>query len=190
MLRSTLQRLHDSLGHLVRELVKFGIVGAVAFVVDVGVFNVLRLGLELGPLTCKTLSVFAAATFAYFGNRAWTFRHRAGSALRREYLVFLVLNGVGLAISLAVLGFSHYVLEFRSPLADNIAANGVGLVMATGFRFWAYRRWVFPAVAEAAAEEDLADAEERHEQAEAVATQKATAAKPISAPIPVDEARG
>ncbi|MGZ4722528.1 MAG: GtrA family protein, partial [Oryzihumus sp.] len=30
-----------------------------------------------------------------------------------------------------------------SPLADNISANGVGLVLGTLFRFWAYRRFVF-----------------------------------------------
>ena len=38
---------------------------------------------------------------------------------------------------------SHYVLDLRSPLADNISANGVGLVLGTLFRFWAYRRFVF-----------------------------------------------
>ena len=38
---------------------------------------------------------------------------------------------------------SHYALDLTSPLADNIAANGVGLVLATAFRFWAYRRHVF-----------------------------------------------
>jgi hypothetical protein len=38
---------------------------------------------------------------------------------------------------------SHYALGFTSPLGDNIAANVVGLGLATAFRFWSYRRWVF-----------------------------------------------
>ena len=42
------------------------------------------------------------------------------------------------------LGFGFYVLELRSALAQNIAANGFGLVLATAFRFWSYRRFVFP----------------------------------------------
>jgi hypothetical protein len=48
-----------------------------------------------------------------------------------------------MAIALACLAVSHYLLDLRSPLADNISANGVGLVLGTLFRFWAYRRFVF-----------------------------------------------
>lgn len=139
--------VYYGLGHLVRELMKFGVVGGVAFVVDVGLFNVLRVGLDVGPLTSKTVSVVAATTVAYFGNRHWTFRHRGRSGLRREYALFFVLNGVGLGIALLCLAISHYVLSFTSALADNVAANGVGLALGTAFRFWSYRRWVFPAVA-------------------------------------------
>ena len=43
------------------------------------------------------------------------------------------------------LGFSHYVLGLTSKLADNISANGVGLVLATLFRFWGYKTLVFVA---------------------------------------------
>jgi putative flippase GtrA len=57
-----------------------------------------------------------------------------------------VLNGVGLLISLACLAISHYALGFTSTLADNIAANVIGLGLGTAFRFWSYRRWVFPAI--------------------------------------------
>jgi putative flippase GtrA len=55
-----------------------------------------------------------------------------------------VLNGVGLLISVGCLWFSHYALGLTSPLADNISANVVGLALGTMFRFWSYRRWVFP----------------------------------------------
>jgi hypothetical protein len=59
---------------------------------------------------------------------------------------------VGLAIALACLAVSHYVLGFTSALADNVAANGVGLVLGSAFRFFSYRRWVFPALLPRAAE--------------------------------------
>ena len=55
----------------------------------------------------------------------------------------MVFNVAGMVIALACLGLSHYVLDLRSPLADNISANGVGLILGTLFRFWAYRRFVF-----------------------------------------------
>jgi putative flippase GtrA len=141
-----LLRLYYGLSHLVRELLKFGVIGALAYVVDIGVFNVVHLATDGDkPLTAKTVSVALATTVAYFGNRHWTFRHRGRSGLRREYVLFFLLNGVGLGIALTCLFISHYVLGFESVLADNISANGVGLVLGTTFRFWSYRRWVFPA---------------------------------------------
>jgi putative flippase GtrA len=137
-------RVYYGFHALWRELMKFGVVGAVAFVVDVGVFNLALLVVELGPLTSKTVSVVAATTVAYAGNRAWTFRHRDRRGLRREYSLFFAVNAIGLLIALLCLGIAFYVLGLRSPLAQNIAANGFGLGLATAFRFWAYRRFVFP----------------------------------------------
>jgi putative flippase GtrA len=156
-----LRSLYGRVEHLVREVAKFGIVGLVALVVDVGLFNLLRFAGGEGPmydkpLTAKVVSVSVATTVAYFGNRYWTFRHRGRTSFHREYLLFFVLNGVGLAISVGCLWFSHYALGFTSPVADNISANVIGLGLGTLFRFWSYRRWVFPADTDAAGEETLA----------------------------------
>ena len=133
-----------------RELAVFTVVGAVGYVVDVGLFNLLRYAgdpgvLEDKPLTAKALSVAAATVVTYAGNRHWTWRHRAWSSPHREFAIFVVLNGIGMVIAVGCLAFSHYVLGFTGPLADNLSANGAGLVLGSAFRFWAYRRWVFPA---------------------------------------------
>jgi putative flippase GtrA len=104
------------------------------------------------PLTAKVISTILATSVAFAGNRQWTFRHRERAGLRREYMLFFVLNAVGLAIALSCLGVSHYLLDFTSPLADNISANGVGMVLGTMFRFWSYRKFVFTAPALSKAE--------------------------------------
>ena len=151
-------RAYYRLGHLVRELMKFGVVGSVAFLVDIGVFNLVLHATDK-PLTAKTVSTVLATTVSYAGNRTWTFRKRSKSTIRREYALFFVLNAVGLGIALSCLAVSHYLLGFTSRLADNIAANLVGLGLGTAFRFWAYRRWVFPELLpEAAAPEALDEA--------------------------------
>lgn len=142
------------LGHLVRELMKFGVVGGVAFLVDLTMFNVFLHATDK-PLTSKTLSTIIATTVAYAGNRTWTFRRRSRSTVRREYILFFLLNAVGLGIALACLAISHYVLDFTSALADNIAANVVGLALGTTFRFWSYRTFVFPALREQPLSEGL-----------------------------------
>jgi putative flippase GtrA len=131
----------------VAELARFGSVGAAAYVVDVGLFNLLRFGpgevLEAKPLTAKALSVAVATVVAWLGNRYWTFADRRTGTRGRELLGFALVNLAGLVIGLACLGFSHYVLGLRSPLADNVSANVVGLVLGTAFRYVCYQRLVF-----------------------------------------------
>ncbi|WP_239677457.1 GtrA family protein [Natronosporangium hydrolyticum] len=141
-----LTRLSERFRGLVHEMGKFGVVGAVAYAVDTGIFVILVLTME--SLVAKTIATAVAATVAFIGNRFWTWRHRARSGLTREYVLYFTFNGIGLAISLAILGASHYGLgaiwpAFQTPLADVIAANVVGLVAATIFRFWSYRTFVF-----------------------------------------------
>lgn len=129
---------------LKKEVAKFGTIGLIAYLIDVGIFNALLHGaLSEKPLTAKTISAIVATTFAYFGNRFWTFRYRARTSYRREYFLFVMLNGIGMAIQLTCLAISHYVLDFTSTLADNISGNGFGLILGTLFRFWSYRKWVF-----------------------------------------------
>lgn len=138
----------ERVGHLLHEVAKFGVVGLIAFTVDVGTFNVLRFHGGTGllyekPITAKVVSTVLATIVAYVGNRFWTFRHRDRVGYAREYLLFFLLNAVGLAIAVGCLAISHYGFNLRGPVADNVSANGVGLVLGTLFRFWAYRRWVF-----------------------------------------------
>ncbi|HVE62547.1 MAG TPA: GtrA family protein [Mycobacteriales bacterium] len=131
---------------LLQEIAKFGLVGAFNAVLDIGLFNILHFRVGLGPLTSKTLSTAVAATSSYFMNRHWSFAHRARTSFRREYVLFFGLNVVGLAIALAVLGFTRYALGLTSVLALNIAANVFGLGLGTLWRFYAYKRWVFLAI--------------------------------------------
>lgn len=148
-----------------RELAKFGIVGLAALVIDIGLFNFLRFAGGEGPMydrpiSSKIISVAVATTFAYFGNRYWTFRQRGRTNMGREYLMFFGLNAVALLIAIGCLWFSHYVMGWDSALADNISANVIGLGLGTMFRFWSYRKFVFPAIpddAEHQGERELAE---------------------------------
>ncbi len=142
-----LGRLETRLRGVFAELAKFGTVGALSFVIDVAIFNAVLLVMDK-PLTAKIISTVFSATNAFVLNRAWSFKHRERTNVRREYSLFFLFNAVGLAIALLCLAVSHYVLGFESRLADNIAANGIGLVLGTTFRFWSYRRFVWAALSE------------------------------------------
>ncbi|HEV7741965.1 MAG TPA: GtrA family protein [Pseudolysinimonas sp.] len=134
---------------LASQFARFGVVGAVGFVIDFGVFNLLTntfLGSETvheGPLLAKVISTTLAIIFNWMGNRHWTFRAHRGRQLMREGVEFGVVSVGGMLIGLACLFVSHYVLGFDSKLADNISSNVIGLGLGTLFRFTLYRLWVF-----------------------------------------------
>ena len=127
---------------LTGEAIRFLIVGSVAFGVTVGGTNALHSGAGLGPLTSNVIANIIATLVGFTGHRYWTFRHRADSGRPREFVLFVLLNAAGTAIQLVCIGFTHYVLDFRSTLALNIALL-LGIGLGTLFRFWSYRKWVF-----------------------------------------------
>ena len=147
---SVVARLRGTIDVLYREMIKFGIVGAVAFVVDLGLFNILRntvlSGYGNGPLSravvATIVSAAVATCVAWVGNRAWTFRHRRNRPAHHEALLFALTNGVALLIQAVCVGISHHFLGQESLVAENLAKL-VGIGLGTLFRFWSYRRFVF-----------------------------------------------
>ena len=137
-----LRDLYARFRELIHEVAKFGIVGILAFLITIIGANVLRSGVGLGPLTSVTIATIAATVFAFLGNKLWAFRHRKGSHLGRESVLFFIFNGIGLLIQLAFVAFTHYGLGLTDTFSYNVA-NIVGIGVATIFRLYCYRRWVF-----------------------------------------------
>ena len=131
-----------------RQLVGFGLVGGIGFAIDMGVYNLLIVTVlsddhvHGGPLLAKVLSTLVAITTNWIGNRLWTFRQHRRSDSGREAAEFFAVSLAGLVVGLLPLWVSHYLLEWTSLLADNIA-NVVGLGLGSVFRFALYRWWVF-----------------------------------------------
>ena len=135
------------------ELIKFAIVGATTFIIDSAVFYTLKLTvLEPKPVTAKIIAGIVAVIASYILNREWSFQNRGGRERHHEALMFFAFSGVGVLLSMAPLWFSSYVLQLRVPdvsltvenVADFISAYIIGNLLQMAFRFWAFRRWVFP----------------------------------------------
>jgi len=142
------------------EIARFGTVGLVAYVIDVGLFNLMVHAGNPGvfadkPVTAKIIAAVIATLFAYAANREWTWRDRRRQGFAREYALFLLLNGIALIITIIPLVISRYGLNLDSTLADNISANVIGVGLGTFFRFWSYRKWVFPRTPEDAIPQPL-----------------------------------
>jgi putative flippase GtrA len=136
---------------LQRQLVLFGAVGGVGFVVDAGVFNLLRATifapehLAGGAIAAKAASTVLAILVNWIGNRTLTFRRarRGAVATAQEGLRFGVASGAGALATLLCLFVSHDILHLTSLLADNLSANVLGLGVGSAVRFVLYRSWVF-----------------------------------------------
>lgn len=144
------RRLYLQFRHLIDEGAKFLVVGGIGLIITNGVYSLMR-HYDAGPVTSTTVATIVATVFTYVGNRYWSFRHRERTGVAREGGMFLVLNGVGLLIQDAVVGFGAYVLGFQhGHRIEQLITLNVGIAIATVFRFWSYRRWVWAAPAEPA----------------------------------------
>jgi putative flippase GtrA len=116
-------------------------------VIDLGGAAVLHGKYHVGPLESKAISTALATVFTYLGSRFWTFKDRENQSLRREAVLFIMLNLAGLLIAEAVIALVTYVMGLHGQIEYN-AASVLGTGLATIFRYLAYRQWVFTAPAE------------------------------------------
>jgi putative flippase GtrA len=128
---------------LIHEAAKFGVVGVLSFGITIVGANALHSGAGLGELVSVTIATTVATVLSFLGNKHWAFRHRKGNALHRESILFFVCNGVGLLFQLAFVAAVQFGLGLKGTLAYNVA-NILGVLVATSFRLYTYRQWVFP----------------------------------------------
>jgi putative flippase GtrA len=150
-----MERGSSGLQRLVREVAKFGAVGGAGILVNLGVFNLVRHVTDLPVVRASVIATVVAIVFNYLGFRYWTYRDREKSGRTRELTLFLLFSAVGLVIENGLLYLATYSFGWDSPLQSNVF-KFVGIGVATLFRFWSYRTWVFKALP---AREAVADAE-------------------------------
>ncbi|QGV80275.1 GtrA family protein [Streptomyces ficellus] len=134
--------LRVRLDQLVREMAKFGVVGGLGLLVNMAVFNLVRHTTELPVVRASLLATVIAIAFNYVGFRYFTYRDRDKSGRTRELTLFLLFSLVGLVIENGVLYAATYGMGWDSPLQNNFF-KFFGIGVATLFRFWSYRTWVF-----------------------------------------------
>jgi putative flippase GtrA len=133
-------RSPNILRRLAAELAKFGAVGIVGIVVQLGTLPLWSLAL---PATRATIAAtLLAIGVNYIGYRYWVYRDADKQTRSREITLFLIFSGIGLVIQTGVVWCltSSLHLDKGLPL---MAFNLIGIGTATMFRFWAYRTFVF-----------------------------------------------
>jgi putative flippase GtrA len=136
-----------------RELVKFALVGGTCFVIDtVLFFGIKTVVLPNNPVTAKIIATLVATIVSYVLNREWSFRTRGGRERHHEAALFFLVNGIGIVLNSMPLYVARYLFHLQEPhvsrlteeISDFLSAQIVGTLIAMAFRWYGYKKWVFP----------------------------------------------
>ncbi|WP_242644785.1 GtrA family protein [Streptomyces laculatispora] len=176
--------LRARLDLLAREIAKFGVVGAVGLVVNIAVSNLLWRYTAIPTVRAGLMATFVAILCNYVGFRYWTYRDRDKSGRTRELTLFLLFSAVGAVIETGVLYVATYGFGWDSPVQSNVFKI-IGIGIATLFRFWSYRSWVFKALPakEAVLSEPAGAGAVPAPTGPAAAAPAASGAAPVPAPV-------
>ncbi|MEU9334888.1 GtrA family protein [Streptomyces sp. NPDC048290] len=128
-----------------REVAKFGAVGGAGLLVNLLVFNLVRAVTDLQVVRASVIATIVAIVFNYIGFRYFAYRDRDKNRRTREMTLFLLFSAVGLVIENGVLYAATYGVGWDTPMQNNVF-KFLGIGVATLFRFWSYRTWVFRAL--------------------------------------------
>ncbi|MGX6602443.1 GtrA family protein [Micromonosporaceae bacterium Da 78-11] len=134
--------LTERLRRLAPEATAFAVIGAGNTLLYMAITWAL---LSIGAVKASIIATVVTTTLAYVANRYWTYRNHTRTALRREYTLFFGFNLVGMVIQSGALAIGKYGFGLTEE-HDKYSFMGVtlvGIVIATIFRFWAYRTFVF-----------------------------------------------
>ncbi|MBO0840163.1 MAG: GtrA family protein [Sciscionella sp.] len=136
-----------------REMLKFAIVGSITWVITTVIWYGLKLTvLPAKPITAQAIAIIIATIVSYVLSREWSFRTRAGREAHHEAALFFVVSGIAVGLNLVPTAISRYVFHLQVPhvsmvtqeLADFVFGMIIGTLIAMVFRFWAFKKWVFP----------------------------------------------
>lgn len=82
---------------LINQILKFGVVGGIAFVIDYGILFLLAKVIGLNELISAAISFIISLTFNYFLSTKWVFE--AKKQTPKEVIIFVLLSVVGLSIN-------------------------------------------------------------------------------------------
>jgi dolichol-phosphate mannosyltransferase len=118
------------------QLVRFCVVGATGYAVNLAVYSLLVLGLDMHYVPAAICSFLVAVTNNYTWNRLWTFRDQRGH-VAYQGMRFLVVSTLALLANLVVL---HFLVEAG---ASKILAQAIAIVLVTPVNFIGNKLWSF-----------------------------------------------
>ncbi len=118
------------------QLVKFCVVGATGYLVNLWVFSLLVLVAEIHYVPAAICSFLVAVTNNYTWNRIWTFRAQRGH-VGYQGMRFFVVSTLALCANLAVL---YALVQIGAP---EVLAQAIAIILVTPVNFIGNKLWSF-----------------------------------------------
>jgi len=116
---------------------KFALVGLLGLIMDLTLFNVLRMtGASLG--SAHTLSFFAATISNFILNARWSFPEKSKLGIHKKYFAFVVVALLALFIRGGILATLTEAMELPPQLAIVIAVGAAAIINYLGCAFWVF----------------------------------------------------
>jgi len=127
----------------VERFVKFGLVGILGTLVDMGILNALILGLSFPKFWANTCSFSTAAFSNFVWNRLWSFPESRARPFGRQLGQFFAVSLVGYLINQAIfLSLDRWLFTGWGPLGYNLA-KAIATVVVLFWNFGINRLWTY-----------------------------------------------
>ena len=127
---------------LIKQFMKFGVVGIIAFFIDWGLFNIILIagGVIAGnefasqewfTLLATTIGFTVSVIFNYLASMKFVFKHKEDMSRTKEFIIFIILSIIGLGINNLVVWFFAYICPWPFAISQLLKDN-IGKIIATG----------------------------------------------------------
>ena len=97
---------------LVEQIVKFGLVGIIATLIDMGLLMFLKEAFGMDENVAAAISFSVSVIFNYIFSMKFVFERRDDMSRQREFIIFMILSIIGLGINVGIMYGMDGRMEF------------------------------------------------------------------------------
>ena len=128
------------MGRLIEQVLKFGVVGFIAFGIDYGVLMLLSQVLGMDPVLSAAISFIVSLIFNYLASMRFVFSHRDDMSRTCEFVTFLILSAIGLGINELIMWGGVALLGNSALAVTAVKVFATAVVMV--WNFVSRKRWL------------------------------------------------
>lgn len=121
---------------LIDQILKFGVVGFIAFFIDFGIFKLLSGVFGVYYLTANFFGFTISLIFNYIASMTFVFERKENTDKRKEFIVFTILSVIGLLLNELIIYTCIEGIYYHVPLLSKYMsrqwAETFGKIVATG----------------------------------------------------------